>query len=337
MWTIPYEFAGSLLVFFILLAVGRIHNYGRRTIAISIIVAYCAARAEWSFWLFSNGILIADYVREHGGFHKLSEKQTTTSLIGWSTLLVVALWIGGVPAPFTSLYTRPGYDWLDSITPKNWMEVEGGGRLWWNIAGILIIFSCCHLSGVRRVFEHGAVRYLGRISYMMYLTHRIVLEPALRPFRDWVIPLFGRDGYIDLPGDNGSPYHWLVTVALYLTLWAVIGPTAILTAHWCERLFDAPSVKFAKWVDDRFMTGLTKRDDSQAARDAGPGLPTHHDDARRRDAGAPAPAPYRDEDPRAHADGGPVEEEHKEHVELADLTPRAEDEAPPQQQQRSLV
>jgi peptidoglycan/LPS O-acetylase OafA/YrhL len=343
MWTIPYEFAGSLLVFFILLAVGRIHNYTRRTIAISIIVAYCAARAEWSFWLFSNGVLIADYVREHGGFQALSDKQTTKSLIGWSALLVVALWIGGVPAPFTSLYTRPGYDWLDSITPKNWMEVEGGGRLWWNIAGILIIFSSCHLSGIRRLFEHGAVRYLGRISYMMYLTHRIVLEPALRPFRDWIMPVFGRDGFIDMPQDNGSPYHWLITILLYCTLWLVIGPTAILVAHWCERLFDAPSVRFAKYVDERFMGGFTKRDASEGLTQ--PALPTHNDrgaggGGRANGAAPPAPAPYRDDEPdmvAPHAAGKEEEEETKENVELVDLPPRAEDANAGAQQQRSLV
>lgn len=346
MWTIPFEFAGSLLVFFILLAVGRIQDYGRRTVAIGCIVFYCAARAEWSFWLFSNGILIADYVRHHGGFAALSEKQTTKSLIAWSGVLVFALWLGGTPAAMVQLYKRPGYDWLDSITPANWMEVEGGGRLWWNIAGILIILSTCHLAAIRRLFEFGAVRYLGRISYMMYLTHRVVLEPALRGYRDWLLPLFGREGYIDLPGDNSNPYHWLITFVLYFLLWAVIGPSAIFTAHWCERLFDAPSVKFARWVDDKFMKGFTKRVDSRADSAAPPPLPTHSNHGG---SGAGAAAPYRDEDPAAAVSNAAVaahtSDEGKENVELMDLPPRVEGQetgvvAPSsgqQQQQQSLV
>jgi hypothetical protein len=193
------------------------------------------------------------------------------------------------------------------------------------------------------VFEHGAVRYLGRISYMMYLTHRIVLEPALRPFRDWIMPVFGRDGFIDMPQDNGSPYHWLITILLYCTLWLVIGPTAILVAHWCERLFDAPSVRFAKYVDERFMGGFTKRDASEGLTQ--PALPTHNDrgaggGGRANGAAPPTPAPYRDDEPdmvAPHAAGKEEEEETKENVELVDLPPRAEDANAGAQQQRSLV
>lgn len=255
MWTIPHEFAGSLLVFFILLAVGRIERYSHRTLAIGIVVAYCAARAEWRYWLFSNGILIADYVKEKGGFAALSAQQTVRSLSIWTGIFIFALYLAGVPEPKDTFFTRPGYYWLDHLVPANWKEVEDGGRLWWNVSGILIVLSACHLSKIRTFFELPHLRYLGRISYMMYLTHRVVLEPALTGARRGLITAFGRGGYIDEPSENRSPWHWIVTIALYAALWVMHGSAAFCVAHWCERWFDAPSVKLARWLDDKFLKG----------------------------------------------------------------------------------
>jgi hypothetical protein len=91
-------------------------------------------------------------------------------------------------------------------------------------------------------------------------------------------------------------------------------------------------VRFAKWVDERFMGGFTKRDASEGQN---PALPTHTGSGgggggSRANGGAPTPAPYRDVEPDV-ANGSAhglskeeEEEESKENVELTELPPREE-------------
>jgi peptidoglycan/LPS O-acetylase OafA/YrhL len=55
-WTIPFEFAGSLLVFAILLATSRVSDYRKRTILILGIALWACVEARWVFFLFASGV-----------------------------------------------------------------------------------------------------------------------------------------------------------------------------------------------------------------------------------------------------------------------------------------
>lgn len=256
MWTIPYEFAGSLMIFTILLAVGRFHHHRRRMAVIFGVCLYACLRAEWTYWLFANGMLLACYVRYHGGFQKLHEKTTLRSRLGWTALLTVGLLLAGIPEK-SEFYDRPGYEWLTIITPWNWREIEGGGRWVWCWSGILFIYAGCHLPSVKRIFEYSFMRYLGRISYMLYLTHRITLNLYGDPVKRFIYSCYGREKFLNAPKDGSEPIA-LVTVAVYATLLLAIVPVALMVAHWAEILIDAPSTRFARLVDDWFMKGSTK-------------------------------------------------------------------------------
>jgi len=249
-WTIPYEFSGSLAVFALLLAVGRMRRYSKRTIALSIMAGYALIMAQWSYCLFISGMLVADYVRQHDGFQGLS-KTSVPSRMGWSGMLIIGLWLAGIPEK-NAKYRRPGYEFLDSYIPSNWADVEGGERFWWCWAGILIIFSSCHLASVRRIFETSFTRYLGRISFMLYITHRVVLGLVGEPVRVGLLRTFGELQW----SDDAQADLWvappLLTICIYLTHWAVSLPAVLFVAHWCEILIDGPSTRFARRVDDFF-------------------------------------------------------------------------------------
>lgn len=253
MWTIPYEFSGSLLVFMTLLGVCRIRNFGKRSLVMLAIVVWALCRAEWYFLLFSTGVLLANYVKQRGGFQKLSETTSMRATVIWSILLVFSMYLGGLPEPHDGGYTRPGYEWTVAVTPYRWSRIEGGGRLWWCIAGMLFVTSSCHLSGVRRMFNTSFVRYLGRVSYMLYLTHRIVLNLFGTPYIRTVMGIFGRSIFIDgIVPEEASTLDGPFTLLLYVLIMGALIPSALIVAHWAEVLIDGPSTRFARQVDDWF-------------------------------------------------------------------------------------
>ncbi|KAF2163318.1 hypothetical protein M409DRAFT_33755, partial [Zasmidium cellare ATCC 36951] len=255
MWTIPYEFAGSLLIFLILLATGRFRHHAKRTLVIFGVVAYACLRGEWTYWLFTAGMLLANYVRQHGGFEKLNEKTTTRARLGYIALLLLGLLLAGVPEA-SEYYDRPGYEWLIHLTPPNWRAIEGGGRWLWCWSGILFIYAACHLPSIKRFFEFSFMRYLGRISYMLYLTHRITLNLLGERAKNFVFPLFNRHQWIDAPTD-GSEESWIKTTIVYAMLLTITVPVALIVAHWAEKLIDGPSTRLARRVDDWFLKGST--------------------------------------------------------------------------------
>ena len=258
-WTIPYEFSGSMLVFVLLVAVGRIPRYAKRTLAVIVITLYAFFMAQWTYGLFLTGVLLADYVQLSGGFENVSALSTLPRII-WSIVLVIALYLAGVPEKNDNYFTRPGYTFLDALVPANWEEAEGGQRFWWCWAGVLVILASCHLATIRKIFELSFPRYLGRVSFMLYITHRIVLREIGIPVRYAMLKVCGEKQHsLFEQKDVYVASSWL-TFIIYFAHWAVIGPLALLIAHWCEVLIDSPSTRLARRVDDFFTKDIVQND-----------------------------------------------------------------------------
>lgn len=254
MWTMPVEWAGSLIVFIVLLMVSRIRNYTKRTIILAMVPIYCCLSARWNYWLFTTGILLADYVKQAGGFEQLSDRMSARSRRFWVFILLAGGWLGGIPIANKDFYERPGYEWTDHLIPRNWLDIDGGQRYFWCWAGIMIISGIAHFSNLRRFFERPFCRYLGKISFMLYLTHRMIgtiLGPWIRKEIMNVLGTHYRapeHPEIDLLEMKG--FFW--NIIAYILAWAFMLPLALALANWCTILVDDPSVKFAKWVDDKF-------------------------------------------------------------------------------------
>ncbi|BFZ58605.1 hypothetical protein PYCC9005_005669 [Savitreella phatthalungensis] len=252
MWTIPYEFLGSVVVFAVLLAAHRVPRYKARVIVLGVpcFVAFLASR--WGIWLFICGVMIADYVQQMGGFSGIQANETAKTRTIWHVVLFFALYLMSVPEQNEG-WTRPGYDWLKRFVPANWIHLEGGDRLWWSISGLMTIICFCHLSWARQFFERSTMQYLGRISFMLYLSHRFVLEVFGMPLRQWFFLNLGHKYYdevfkIELHTASAT----LNTVFYVLTVLAVLPPMGPI-ANLLEWSIDKPSVRFAKWLDS-FLT-----------------------------------------------------------------------------------
>ncbi|EME44961.1 hypothetical protein DOTSEDRAFT_70867 [Dothistroma septosporum NZE10] len=273
MWTIPYEFSGSMLVFVVLLAISRFEEYRKRMIVIGGVALYACLRAEWNFWLFSTGMLLANYVRHAGGFEQLTRSTGRRLYLMSIMMLIVGILLAGVPSN-NQFYTRPGYDWLRDLLPLHWLEIEGGTRLWWCWSGILFIFGACHLAAVRRLFEFSFVRHLGRISYMLYLTHRIVLNLVGGTLRSIVYSFIGRDKFIDDSAEDATILHPVFTLLGYLALLSALLPLCLIVANWAEMGIDRPSTKLARRLDDWFLGSSPSKEIAHSGEN-GSLLPSH--------------------------------------------------------------
>ncbi|KAK0100879.1 hypothetical protein ONS95_007324 [Cadophora gregata] len=266
MWTMPAEWAGSLAVFLVLLMVSRIRSYTKRTVILVLIPAYCCLSAQWNYWLFTTGILLADYVKQAGGFDQLSERMTGRSRMFWIVVLLIGGWLGGIPQK-RDWYERPGYEWTDSLVPKNWQDIDGGGRYLWCWSGIMTIWGFSHFATLRRVFEKPSCRYLGKISFMLYLTHRMIGTIMGYWIRKQILGVLGTPYSTPEKPDvfllEIRGFFW--NIFAYVFAWACMLPMALALANWSTILVDEPSVRFAKCVDDIFVNGCTSEYEIRAA------------------------------------------------------------------------
>lgn len=266
MWTIPLEWAGSLTVFLVLIMVARIRNYRKRTIVLAFVPIYCCVSARWNYWLFTTGMLLADYVQQAGGFEQLSNRMTRGSRFFWIVVLLLSGLIAGVPQR-RDWYERPGYDWTDKLVPNIWMSEEAGGRFLWCWAGIMAVWGFAHFATIRRFFERPTCRYLGKISFMLYLTHRIIGTALGFGIRRHILNVLGTHW-----SDPDQPEKVFFTIqgffwniVAYILFWVFTLPLVLALANWSTVLVDEPSVRFAKWVDDKFVGGSVTEHMQRAA------------------------------------------------------------------------
>ena len=161
--------------------------------------------------------------------------------------------MAGVPSPSPKFYDRPGYEFLDAFVPSSYKDIEGGARFWWSWAGILIMFSACHLRPLQQLCEAPITRYLGRISFMLYLTHQLIIAFGAGWIRNRFEEIWGTKYYDPEFKKDFYEYTPIGGALVFFLSWAAHLPPAILLAHWCEVLIDRPSVKFAKWIETSFI------------------------------------------------------------------------------------
>ena len=266
MWTIPLEFEGSLLVFVLLLSLARVKSYGKRCFVLVFLAIYACKFGHWTYWLFTTGILIADYVKHFGGFARLTQGTIGLYKLGSWLCFVGGIWMAGVPNPNPEFYNKTGYEFLDKITPSAYDRIEAGARFWWSMAGILIVFGGCHLQPVRSLCESKLARYLGRISYMLYLSHSGFPLGVGLAFRRWFSEIWGTKRYDQVIKADVYDFTLAIEVILFCLSWIVCIIPAVFVAHWCEVLVDRPSVNLSKWIEMWFIDGNSNTLSSHAAR-----------------------------------------------------------------------
>ncbi|KAK0113303.1 hypothetical protein ONS95_014995 [Cadophora gregata] len=245
-WTIPLEFYGSFIVYFLLLLLARVPSNATRMVLVAIFAAVCMYLGAWNGFCFSTGMLLADFnlAQEDNGASPLSTQRWQCAVL-WKILFAVAFYIAGFPTlsyPEAHVLPMVGYETLRSSIPMT-LNMEDHSRFWWSISGLTMLLCTSQLPSFKSFFETNICQYLGKIAFSLYLVHQFCVMLFGFVMQRFLLGLFG------LVQNQGGFWYWLVCVIWYVPFTTVV----FAIAAQVERLVDAPSVRFAKWLEERCL------------------------------------------------------------------------------------
>ncbi|EAL89936.1 hypothetical protein KXW98_004941 [Aspergillus fumigatus] len=254
LWTIPVEFRCSIVLFLTIIATSRVTAVARLSL-VSGLVWFCMRWGRWDVVLFLSGMLMAEADLINGTWERPSvdEKpvhrgRSTLSRLSsrkfWIALFIFGLYLGS--APNTGYKWTPFYMWTWKITPKTYPEPH---RFPQTLGAVLIVFSINHSKDIQKLFVNRLSQYLGKISFAFYIVHGPILHSLGYSLMPNIWKITGKQ--TDFQYCLGFLIGWLI--CLPVSLWAG-------DVFW--RAVDIPSVKFARWVEDKVLVKMTGQQNS---------------------------------------------------------------------------
>lgn len=250
LWTIPVEFRCSIVLFLTTLATSRLVPKVRIPLVIAL-VWFCMRYGRWDVVLFLAGMLMAELDLINGTWERptsATEDKTHIRLRPggkiiasisrrrlWITTFIIGLYIGSTPN--IGYKWTPGYRWLWRLTPKTYPEPH---RFPQTIGAALIVFSINHCPDIQKLFTNPLSQYLGKISFAFYIVHGPILHSL---------------GYSIMPSIwamTGKTTDFQYCLG-FLIGWCICLPLSIWAGDVFWRAVDIPSVKLARWVEDRVL------------------------------------------------------------------------------------
>jgi peptidoglycan/LPS O-acetylase OafA/YrhL len=273
LWTIRVEYRCSLVLYLTQLGLHRCRPSIRMVVAASLMV-FSLETGAWEMFLFLWGMVLAEihHIRtervsiEEKGSLSLAEDvyaatgallpRSVASLapyVGCFILFLFALAVLSTPV-LNNTNVIP-YSWWTNLIPLNWYPFETDAGSFWRDAGAALLILSITLSPpgfLPRIFNNALARYLGNISFALYLIHgpytvQLVGYNVIPPIQDFVRrQVGGENGGWGLGGSEGV-FSWCLGFLMGAAF--VVVPIAIWIADLVWRGIDLQSVRFAKWLD----------------------------------------------------------------------------------------
>lgn len=252
-WTIPLEFYGSFVVYSLVLLLMRVPKNRVRMGLVGIFSVLCMLLGSWNMSCFAAGMLIADF-----NLGQEEESSTTASLKSaryeklWIAVLAVAFYVAGLPTlgnGDAKVNPMPGFETLRALTPTS-LTMDDHARFWWSISGVSILFSISQVSRLKGLFETYFCQYLAKISFALYLVHEFCIVLFGLALQKSILQIVGLD-----PNLKVTTVLYCVVCVIWFLIFTV--PVFALAAQ-VEKWVDVPSVKFAKWLEEKCLTGYRR-------------------------------------------------------------------------------
>ncbi len=211
LWTMYIELTGSFLVFGFLAFFGRLQKRWIMYLAFSLIFIH-----SW-YLAFLFGIAICDvWVNYPSLKARLSAPYATL-------LLVAAVFLGSWHISFniyTSVYSHLTLPFFTAASTEQLARTIGAA---------LLIISVLSLPWLSRFFESRPLRYLGRISFSLYLVHLSIIYSFSCILFNRLLPHLG----------YGKSFLVMFPVSLALIM---------VISHYYTKYVDAPSIALSKFI-----------------------------------------------------------------------------------------
>jgi peptidoglycan/LPS O-acetylase OafA/YrhL len=189
LWTIPVEFAQSLLLFTVLIGLSRCVSH-IRLLLLAGIMAFCFYGGQLYTVEFLGGMFIAEMTLLHDAtlFTPTSSPTILPKFVLEEELkkakcgptikqkLLQAFWIanllGGL---FIASWTNnhPDEVWGIAFLNAHTPEPYEGQKVWFCFGAFQIVVACTQVDFLKRIFTTQVTQYLGNISYALYLTQSL--------------------------------------------------------------------------------------------------------------------------------------------------------------------
>lgn len=180
LWTIPAEFRCSMGLFLTHVMVAKM-SPRLRISTLTALMIWGVSWDRWELWPFWAGMAIAelDIIRISKSTKLPSSTAATStrrsnffSTVFYSATFLLSLFL--LSYPDAAGHATPGYITLTRLVPPSFTQMH---RFWPTIGAILIVWSTCNLSVLRRkVFCWSVIQYLGKISFPLYVMHGPVIH-----------------------------------------------------------------------------------------------------------------------------------------------------------------
>ncbi|EFQ33974.1 acyltransferase, partial [Colletotrichum graminicola M1.001] len=270
LWTIPFEYDGSMLVFLTQIAFYRLRPRIRILFNI-LIVVYSIHSGYWQYFLFLSGLCIATlhfHAQVKHGAHEpasltlpLTSTTWTFETFGSSFSPLVApgrkdirnkaiqiasflgaLWLLSYPDSTAAI--APGYRTIFTLTPTSYGAEDY--RFWVSIAAVWLVFTVDKSPVIQPLFTNRYAQYLGRISYSIYLVHFSMI---------WLYGIHVIRFFAVVTGSafeaNSASVSWAVS-AILATIFFL--PVTLSLADFVQRYVDVQSVEFSAWLETKVVS-----------------------------------------------------------------------------------
>jgi peptidoglycan/LPS O-acetylase OafA/YrhL len=230
LWSISLEYRGSMVVFLSVLGLARTRTCVRVATESAIII-HAFGHKRWDVALFMCGMFIAEvdvFIHSSTTRKAMMQKKITKALL--ITSILVGLWLSGYPRDHG--LKSYGYGFLRDIPPYTGYR----RRFWLAISAIMIIGPLPYLPSIQNFFTTRLLKYLGRISFALYLVHGLGNRTVGISILNWTGSMFGTEGY------------WVDVLRCSVSLLLYV-PIIIWWSDIFYRAIDAPSARFAKWIE----------------------------------------------------------------------------------------
>lgn len=280
LWSIPIEFAHSMLLFLTVLMLSRLRSKARMATSLCLF-AYVVACGKWAAMEFYAGMMLADiHIKrttearskhwessdpaDHGspGMLPRSIENPHLHYAVHVFLFCFSIYVGGWPN-FDAAKT-PVIGWLLRHTPSSFPPADNvtPQKFWFAMQAIAMVWTCGELPFIKRALESRFAQYCGHISYAIYIVHGPVLEvlqrqiagtlyqppmasPGLPGYRKEVLAA-GVKGMIGVQTATQRTVSW--ALGLFL-----LGPIVVWAADVFWRLVDIPMIKLARDIETKVL------------------------------------------------------------------------------------
>ena len=232
LWSISLEFRGSMVVFLTVLGLAK-SRLSVRLLVEGALVVHAFLHKRWDIGLFVAGMMLAEldvWVYESSAAKKLMRKKAAKVVLVLA--MMIGIWLSGYPRDNGP--QSLGYKTIS----KHWPHSGYRRRFWVSVGSILIVGPLSFFPCVQAIFNTRVVKYFGKVSFALYLIHGL----GNRTVGTWILRATWR--FIGNGTVGARTFSYIVSSAAYV-------PIIFWWSDMFWRAFDAPSTRFAKWLESK--------------------------------------------------------------------------------------